>query len=237
VPVTLAIPYARLTPEPFEDHYRYQVDLVVQFQVDGVDKALEDRIEVSVEESALEEYRRSELLYDASILLPPGEYDLVATVRDNPSGAVGQVTTSVVVPALASGKLALSSLLLASAAVQTQPSLEESKAPFQFGDVRLIPNLSRSFLAGGTVTAYLEAYGLAGDARLRVDFFLLKDGRLFSKVAPSHHRPGGGGQVSIRSEISLKGFPTGDYVLRARITDEATGEIAEQESPFRVRTR
>ena len=237
VPVTLAIPYARLTPDPFEGHYRYQVDLVVQFQVNGVDKALEDRIEVSLEESAIEEYRRSELLYDASILLPPGEYDLVATVRDNPSGAVGQVSTKVSVPALTSGKLALSSLLLASAAVQTQPSPEESKAPFQFGDVRLIPNLSRSFLTGGSVTAYLEAYGLAFDARLRVDFFLLKDGRLFSKVAPSHHRPGGGGQVSIRSEISLKGFPVGDYVLRARITDEITGEVAERESPFSVRVR
>jgi GWxTD domain-containing protein len=237
VPVTLAIPYARLTPEPFEDRYRYQVDLVVQFQVDGVDKALEDRIEVTLEKSAIEEYRRSELLYDASILLPPGSYDLVATVRDNPSGAVGQVSTSVSVPPLASGKLALSSLLLASAAVQTQPSAEESKAPFQFGDVRLIPNLSRSFPSGGTITAYLEAYGLEGDARLRVDFFLLKDGRLFSKVAPSHHRPGGGGQVSIRSEISLRGFAVGDYVLRARITDEATGEVAEQETPFSVRAR
>jgi GWxTD domain-containing protein len=237
VPVTLAIPYARLTPEPFEDRYRYQVDLVVQFQVDGVDNALEDRIEVTLEESAIEEYRRSELLYDASILLPPGEYELVATVRDNPSGAVGQVSTEVSVPTLASGKLALSSLLLASAAVETQASADASKAPFQFGGVRLIPNLSRSFPSGGTVTAYLEAYGLAGDARLRVDFFLLKEGRLYSKVAPSHHRPGGGGQVSIRSEISLKGFPAGDYALRARITDETTEEVAERESGFSIRAR
>jgi GWxTD domain-containing protein len=237
VPVTLSIPYARLTPEPFEDRYRYQVDLVVQFQVNGVDQALEDRIEVTLEKDAIEEYRRSELLYDASILLPPGEYELVATVRDNPSGAVGQARAGVSVPTLASGKLALSSLLLASAAVNTPVSEEAAKAPFQFGDVRLIPSLSKSFLSGGTLTAYLEAYGLAGDARLRVDFFLLKEGRLFSKVAPSNHRPGGGGVVSVRSEISLKSFPSGDYVLRARLTDETTGEVAERESPFSVRVR
>ncbi len=209
VPVTLSIPYARLTPEPFEDRYRYQVDLVVQFQVAGVEKALEDRIEVTLEKDAIEEYRRSELLYDASILLPPGEYELVATVRDNPSGAVGQVSTKVSVPTLTSGKLALSSLLLASAAVETPAFEEATEAPFQFGGVRLIPNLSKSFVSGRTLTAYVEAYGLTDDARLRVDFFLLKEGRLYSKVAPSHHRPGGGGEVSVRSEISLKSFPAG----------------------------
>jgi GWxTD domain-containing protein len=237
VPVTLSIPYARLTPEPFEDRYRYQVDLVVQFQVEGIDKALEDRIEVTLERDAIEEYRRSELLYDASILLPPGEYELVATVRDNPSGAVGQVTTKVAVPALESGKLVLSTLLLASAAVRTQATGEAEKSPFQFGDVRLVPNLSKSFLSGRSLTAYLEAYGLSGDINLRVDFFLLKDGRLFSKVAPSYHRPGGGGEISVRSEISLKSFPPGEYVLRARITDESGGSVAERESPFTVRAR
>jgi hypothetical protein len=100
-----------------------------------------------------------------------------------------------------------------------------------------VPNLSKSFLSGRSLTAYLEAYGLTGEARLKVDFFLLKDGRLFSKVAPSHHRPGGGGEVAVRSEISLRSFPPGEYVLRARITDETTGDVAERESPFTIRAR
>lgn len=237
VPVTLSIPYARLTPEPVSDGYRYQVDLVVQFRVNGVDKALEDRIEVLVSKDAIEEYRKSALLYNASILLPPGEYELVATVRDNPSSAVGQVSSKVTVPSLEIGKLALSSLLLATAAVDAPVSDEVEKAPFQFGNVRLVPNLSKIFVSGRALTAYLEAYGLTGEARLKVDFFLLKDGRLFSKVAPSHHRPGGGGEVALRSEISLRSFPPGQYVLRARITDETTGEVAERESPFTVRAR
>jgi GWxTD domain-containing protein len=235
VPVTLSIPYARLTPEPNEGSYRYQVDLVIQFRVEGVDKALEDRIEVTLSEDALEEYRKSELLYDASILLPPGKYDLLATIRDNPSGAVGQTRSKVEVLPNAPGTLSLSSLLLASAAIEAPASDEAEKVPFQFGDVRLVPNLSKSFASGRSLIAYIEAYGLSGDARLQVDFFLLKDGRLFSKVAPSHHRPGGGGEIAVRSEISLRGFPPGDYVLRARITDETTGEIAERESPFTVR--
>jgi hypothetical protein len=226
-----------LTPEPVEERFRYQVDLVVQFRVDGVDKSIEDRLEVKVEKDALEDYRRSQLVYDASILVPPGEYDLVATIRDNPSGAVGQVSSKVLVPSLETGKLALSSLLLASAAVEAPVADPAQKSPFQFGDVRLVPNLSKEFPSGRSLTAYIEAYGLAEEARIQVDLFLLKDGRLFSKVAPSHHRPGGGGQVSIRSEISLRNFPPGDYVLRARVTDETTGATAERESPFSVRAR
>jgi GWxTD domain-containing protein len=235
VPFTLSIPYARLTPEPVDAGYRYQVDLVVQFESEGEEKALEDRLEVAVPADKLEEYRTSELLYDASIRLPPGEYELSATVRDNPSGAVGQAVARVSVPTPETGKLSLSSLLLASAAIEAPVSEGTERAPFQFGDIRLIPNLAKTFPSGRSLTAYLEAYGLAGDASLRVEFFLLKGGRLFSKVAPSHHRPGGGGEVSVRSEISLRNFPPGDYLLRARITDEATRASAERESPFRVR--
>jgi GWxTD domain-containing protein len=237
VPFTLSIPYARLTPEPVDEGYRYQVDLVVQFQVEGVDKGLEDRLEVTVSKEAIEEYRESALLYDASILLPPGEYPILATIRDNPSGAIGQASSRVSVPSFDPGKLSLSSLLLASAAVDVPAAGDGEKAPFQFGNIRLVPNLSKTFLSGRAITAYFEAYGLTGEARLKVDFFLLKDGRLFSKVAPSHHRPGGGGEVSVRSEISLRNFPPGDYVLRARITDETTGGVAERESPFTVRGR
>ncbi|MGH9333448.1 MAG: GWxTD domain-containing protein, partial [Vicinamibacteria bacterium] len=142
VPVTLSIPYARLTPEPVADGYRFHVDLVVQFRVDGADESLEDRIEVNVSPDDLEEYRRSELLYDASIVLPPGQYEIVTTVRDNPSGAVGQTTSSVSVSLPEAGKLALSSLLLAAAAVDAPVTGEAEKPPFQNGDVRLLPNLS-----------------------------------------------------------------------------------------------
>jgi len=161
----------------------------------------------------------------------------VTTVRDNPSGAVGQASSRLSVPAAEWEKLTLSSLLLAAAAVDAPASQDAERVPFQFGGVRLVPNLSKSFLSGRSLTAYLEAYGLGAEARLRVDFFLLKDGRLFSKVAPSYHRPGGGGEVSVRSEISLRNFPPGSYALRARITDETTGDVAERESPFTVRGR
>jgi hypothetical protein len=63
------------------------------------------------------------------------------------------------------------------------------------------------------------------------------DGKLVVLEVPENVSPGGGGEVAVRSEISLRSFPPGEYLLRTRITDEETGEVAERESPFIVRTR
>jgi GWxTD domain-containing protein len=237
VPITISIPYARLTPEPDGEGYRFEVDAVVSVQGEGSPGSIEDRVEVTLSRDELEDYRRSELLYDASLLLPAGTYELTATIRDNPSGAVGQVSSRVEIPRLEPGKLTLSSLLLASAAVHTPTSPDGARAPFQFGDVRLVPNLAKSFPSGGSLTAYIEAYGLSAQARLRVDFFLLRGGRLFSKVAPSYHEAQPGAEAAIRSEISLREFPPGDYALRTRITDEVSGQVSERETAFTVRAR
>jgi GWxTD domain-containing protein len=234
VPITLAIPYARLTPVAAGESYRYHVDVLLKVEGEDV-TPLEDRIEVDVPAGDLGSYRESELLYDTSLLLAPGAYEATVTVRDNPSGAVGQVTTEIEIPELAGEGLRLSSLLLATGAVDAPALGGPSKAPFQFGDVRLVPNVSKQFFSGGSMTAYVEAYGLSGETQVKVELFLLKGGRLFSKVAPSYHRPGPGEEVSIRSAISLRDFLSGEYVLRARITDETTGEVAERDAAFTVR--
>ncbi|MGH9462948.1 MAG: hypothetical protein ACRD1X_17180, partial [Vicinamibacteria bacterium] len=71
-------------------------------------------------------------------------------------------------------------------------------------------------------------------ARLRVDFYVIKDGRLFSKVAPSYHRPTNRSSVAIKSDVSLKELPPGDYTLRARVTDEISNELVERNADFSV---
>ena len=48
---------------------------------------------------------------------------------------------------------------------------------------------------------------------------LVKDDRLFSKVAPTYHRPTNRSSVAIKSEVSLRELPPGAYTLRARVTD------------------
>jgi GWxTD domain-containing protein len=246
VPITVSIPYARLTPQLAEqgDGYHYQTDVLIrvipELPSSGIETApIEERIEVRVEESELESYRASRLLYEAQVTLPPGRYQIETLVRDNPSGALGRASTSIEVPRLSEAGLKLSTLLLVSGAIETTPPPPQGpRPPFQFGRWRLIPVVNGQF-AAQSLTAYIQAFGYRMDpqddrARLRVDFFILKDGRLFSKVAPSYHRPTNPSSVAIMSEVSLRALRPGDYTLRARVTDEISTEVMESNADFSV---
>ncbi|MFQ5789310.1 MAG: GWxTD domain-containing protein, partial [Acidobacteriota bacterium] len=243
VPLTLSIPYARLTPRPAPDGYVYEADVLIQVRRAGGELVapIEDRLEVRASAGELQSFQQSELLYEASLTLPPGSYEVQAILRDNPSGAIGQATTLLEVPELDTKGLALSTLLLANGALETGlPPSEGPRPPFQFGNLRLIPNVNKRFAPGSVLTAYLQAYGYEQDPRngrasLRVDFFILREGRLYSKVAPSYHRPAGRTQIAIKSEISLGGFPAGAYTLLARVTDEISGQKAERSTNFAVK--
>jgi GWxTD domain-containing protein len=244
VPITVSIPYARLTPRPTEDGtgYSYEADVLVQVidETGAEQPPIEDRIELQFPADDLQSYRASQMIYEASLKLAPGSYQIESLVRDNPSGAVGRSSTSLEVPMMTGEGLQLSSLLLASAAVETDPlPAGAPRPPFQFGTVRLIPNVLKRFKRSSTLTAYIQAFRYSLDpqddrARLRVDFFILKAGRLFSKVAPSYHRPSRETSVALKSEVSLKALPPGSYTLRARITDENTEQRAERNADFTV---
>lgn len=242
VPITVSMPYARLTPQPAEDGYLYEADVLVQVIDESGEEQppIEDHLEVRVPADELESYRASQLLYEASATLPPGRYQIESLIRDNPSGALGRSSASIEIPSLNREGLQLSSLLLASGAIETDPlPAGAPRPPFQFGNLRLIPNVRHRFARRSTLTAYIQAFGYSLDrqddrARLKVEFFILKDGRLFSKVAPSHHRPTKGSSVALKSEVSLKELPPGSYTLRARITDENTKQLAERNADFTV---
>jgi len=247
VPITVSIPYARLTPRPVEEGggYQYQADLLIQVFPESPDTTvelapIEERLDVRIAESELASYRGSRLLYEAQVTLPPGRYQIESLVRDNPSGALGRSSTVLEVPTWSGDGLQLSTLLLASGAIEAPPPPPQgNRPPFQFGNLRLIPSLDGEFTAGSTLTAYIQAFGYSMEqqddrARLRVDFFILKDGRLFSKVAPSYHRPTHRSSVALMSEVSLKELPPGNYTLRARVTDENSGQVAERNADFAV---
>jgi GWxTD domain-containing protein len=241
-PLTLALPYARLTPEPATDaDFRFRARLLVQVRGPSEDasQTLEDLIEVQVPKGELAGYRENQLIYETSLLLAPGRYEVDAYLSDEPSGAIGKASLTLEVDGLAREGLQTSSLLLGSAAIELPSGAEESRAPFQFGNVRLVPNTDSRFESGSSLTAYFQVYGFRSDAneggaRLRVEFFFFREGKLFSKVAASHHRPGRPERTAVKSEISLKEFPRGGYRLLARVTDELTGLQVEREAPFEV---
>ena len=130
--------------------------------------------------------------------------------------------------------LALSSVFLAA---EILPGNASETRPFQFGSVRVIPAAERIFTRDDTLKLYVEAYGASksedGRKRLRVDFFVMRDGRLAVGVPASFLRPDAD-PVGVTGQIPLRKCDPGAYTIRVRVTDENNGGRAESETTFVV---
>jgi hypothetical protein len=183
------------------------------------------------EASALAEVRLS---IEEVLEVPPGSYRVVAYVRDRNRNRIGNVEIPLEVRARPEAGLSLSSLFLAA---EILPGNAAESRPFQFGSVRVIPAAERVFTRDDTLKLYLEAYGASkgedGRKRLRVDFFVMRDGRLALGVPASFLRPDVD-PVGVTGQIPLRKCDPGEYTIRVRVTDELAGTRAESEATFIV---
>jgi GWxTD domain-containing protein len=239
VPVQVAVPYRELSPRDAGGKILYDVDYVTLLSAaDGteIDRA-EDALTLSFEReqaAALDAVRLSiEEVLEASA----GSYRLVSYVRDRNRNRIGNVELPLDVPPRPESGLSLSSVFLAS---EVLPGNASEARPFQFGSVRVIPSADRNFAREDTLKVYVEAYGAAkgedGRKRVRVDFFVMRGGRLAVGVPASYLRPESE-PVGVTGQIPLRKCEPGEYVLRVRVTDEATGARAESETSFVVTER
>jgi hypothetical protein len=101
----------------------------------------------------------------------------------------------------------------------------------------VIPSADNVFTPDDTLKLYVEAYGASkgddGQKRLRVDFFVMREGRLALGIPASFLRPEAD-PVGVTGQIPLRKVPPGEYTLRVRISDENGGGRAESEARFVV---
>lgn len=237
VPVQLTVPYKALSPRAQGPKLLYDVDYVVMAsKEDGqeVDRA-EDTLTVSIEPEEQPQLGNLRLSISEVLQLPSGDYKIVSYIRDRNRNHIGHVEFPLEVASKPSGTLSLSSIFLAA---EILPGDLSQAKPFQFGAVRVIPAAERVFTPEDRLKLYVEAYGASagedGRKRLRVDFFVMRDGRLALGVPASFLRPEAE-PVGITGQIPLRKCQPGDYVIRVRVTDESTGSRAEAEAPFTVR--
>jgi GWxTD domain-containing protein len=237
IPVGLAAPYRELASRPEENKLVYDVDYLVRLVDDkGAEAArVEQHLVFSLTGQQHDASADHQLFIEEQLEAEPGTYKLLAVVRDNLQNKIGSLEHSLDVRAPASGGLSLGNLVLARALV---PSTSSAASPFQFGSLRVVPSFDTTFQTDENVNLYLEAYGATTEAdgkkRIKVDFFIMRHGRLFMGVPASHLFPTSE-PAGISASIPLRKCTAGDYTLRVRVTDEVTGERAETESVFTVR--
>jgi GWxTD domain-containing protein len=238
IPVQIAVPYRELSHRDDGEKVLYDLDyVIVASKDDGLEiDRVEDELTLSFEREQATALDAVRLSIEEVLEAPAGSYRLVAYVRDRNRNHIGNAELPLVVPASPSGAgLALSSVFLAS---EILPGNASQTRPFQFGSVRVIPAAERSFTREDTLKLYIEAYGATksddGRKRLRVDFFVMRAGRLAVGIPASFLRPEAE-PVGITGQIPLRKCEPGDYTIRIRVTDENNGGRAESETGFVVR--
>jgi GWxTD domain-containing protein len=237
IPIQIAVPYRELSYRDDDERVLYDVDYVIVASTeDGseVDR-VEDELTLAFgreQPKALEGVRLS---IEEVLQAPAGRYRVVAYIRDRNRNRIGNVELPLVVPAPpSSAGLSLSSVFLAS---EILPGNGAETRPFQFGSVRVIPAAEKVFARDDTLKLYVEAYGASksedGRKRLRVDFFVMREGRLALGVPASFLRPDAD-PIGVTGQIPLRKCDPGEYAIRVRVTDENNGGRAESETTFVV---
>jgi hypothetical protein len=236
VPVQIAVPYRELASRQDGERFLYDVDYVIVASMeDGteVDRA-EDALTLEFEPEEVKSLADVRLSIEEVLEAPPGSYKVIAYIRDRNRNRIGNVELPLAVPQRPSAGLGLSSVFVAS---ELLPGNAAETRPFQFGSVRVIPAADRTFTRDHTLKLYVEAYGATkgedGRKRLRVDFFVMRDGRLAVGVPASYLRPEAE-PVGVTGQIPLRKCDPGAYTIRIRVTDENNGAQAESETTFAV---
>jgi hypothetical protein len=184
--------------------------------------------------------------------LEAGEYDLQAVVGHAGAGSSDLVAALVkhrlTVPDVWRGSLAVTPLVLGES-VSAAPRTPETRA-FVFGPTALTPATGNGFAQSGELHVAFRVFnwkvetGKKPDLTAEYTFYQQSEKRLsfFNKIKPQKLGADTLGEafdpragvVTAGMSIPLQAFPFGEFQLKVRVTDNPTGQSAEQNVRFVV---
>jgi VWFA-related protein len=204
---------------------------------------LRDAITVHLDPERFQQVSQANLQYQGGVVLAPGTYDLKFVAREDESGKIGTFEQTLLVPALASNKLTLSSVLLSSQIVPVENSAEVktkteglkaklTETPLEIKGERIVPSVTRYFTQGQTLYVFFQAYY---PAKQKFDPNALRAGLIFfrgglqvnatplfapTQVSQKTHT------ASFRVSLPLSKLPTGRYAVQAVVIGAGTQQAA-----------
>src|SRR5262245_39987171 len=180
--------------------------------------------------------------YQKNIVLPPGNYKVDLVVRDVNSGKTQVLKVGFVVPKFEEGKLATSTLLLASKIEPLNGRLQSGM--FVLGSLKVIPNASGNFKQDQPLGFYMQVYNVGSDqTTLRpsvdIEYLITQKGKEIMRIKED----GKNGLSSINSQqmtlariVPLKDFKPGFYDAQVVIKDNVLNlTITTEKEPFQVK--
>jgi hypothetical protein len=215
---------------------------------------LRDTLPVKVSGESYDMLLAGNFLYEGSLTLPPGKYQLKVLVRENQSGKMGTFEETLDLPPVSAGGLALSSVVLSNEVKASETSngrrsksKGENDNPLNLGDKSVLPSVTRVFRTNQDLFVLLQSYAgksaskaaEAANAAAVPPSVALAFFRRGAKVADAGPFPGKvgksfEGKASYFVEIPLAKFHPGRYTLQVNVLDPAHDRVAFARVPLAV---
>lgn len=239
VPLLVAIPYASLPSNRSGYDYFFSLNLTVNVSNALGQVVFEASKDFNFKKTATElaGVLDTSFRFQTSFSLEPGDYRLHLLVLDNTSGRVGTSHEPVLVHDLSTEGLAMSDMILFREEVQPEgrPGGEEEG----LGVEVLRANIENVFRVGDEMSVFFEVYNLSlgestGLNSLRAEYAFIQAGKTLTRIPAPPIEPSAQNDCRLRTSFRLKNFEPGEYVLRASVTDENSGQSVSREVPFSI---
>jgi GWxTD domain-containing protein len=239
LPLVVSMPYSSLPSKRSGYDYFFSLNLTVNVSNSLGQVVFEASKDLNFKKTATEMAADLEdsFRFQTSFSLEPGDYRLHLLVLDNYSGKVGTSHEPVSVPDLSADGPAMSDLILF--AEDGRPEDESGDEKGSLGAAVLRANTSRVFRAGEEMSVFLEVYNLRLDEatglnRLRAEYSFIQAGKVLARIPGPAVEPSAQKDCRIQTSFRLKNFQPGEYVLRAAVRDENSGQAVSREVTFSI---
>lgn len=170
-------------------------------------------------------------IYQQTVGLPPGVYKTEVLVRDTETGKTGVRKIGFTIPKYEQGKMATSTLILASRLYQTTE--KDIGERFVIGDKKVIPNLSGEYKHGQEIGVYLQVYNTGIDQitlkpAVDVEYVLTKGGKeIISQKEDWKGLSDAGQRLVLARFLQTEKLDIGEYELKIKIHDRVTDQSLE----------
>ena len=190
-----------------------------------------------------EEFKKSlteRSVYQNQIAVPAGLYKLTLILEDLHGERMG--STEIRLPAPKYDEKQLAASLILAESIQKLGAVPDSIQMFVLGDLKVIPNVNRTFAATVSLPVYLQVYNLQVDQALarpdpQIVYEISRNGKIVKNVADTasqnlaYFSPE---RAVFVQYLDLEGLPLGDYSLRVTVRDGISRESALTRDRFKI---
>jgi GWxTD domain-containing protein len=239
VPLLVAMPYASLPSKRSGFDYFFSLNLTVNVSNPLGQVVFEASKDLNFKKTATElaGLLDNSFRFQSSLSLEPGDYRLHLLILDNYSGKIGTSHQPVSVPYLSADGPAMSDIILSTE--NAQPEGQSESKLEGLGTAVSRANTERVFRAGDEMSMFFEVYNLSlnettGLNKVKAEYVFIQAGKTLTRMPAPPIEPSAQKDCRIRTSFRLKNFEPGDYVLRAAVSDENSGQAVSREITFSV---